>query len=140
MPDIPRVDAAPDPPLSRSNPFASWTRRGLCALAWMPPFAMVLLVVPLFLPMFRRLEERGDLAPAIWCLFASVEFNMAFGYLPSVLGFVFVVAVTEFFVRRSPIQQLAFWIALVFALAFVTAVLLCFALMLPVYRSGTPIR
>jgi hypothetical protein len=116
--------------------WAGVLRLGAYALAWMPLFAIVFFVTPIFRPMFLRLEEKGELSPFRQLLMTAVGFDQAFHHVPALVGFVAAIAITNFVlveklrVKMGPIT----WAALVIVPSIVTGILLCNALMLPVYR------
>jgi hypothetical protein len=124
-------------PDSCRSKWAGVLRIGVYALAWMPPFATFLFFVPLYMPMLRRLDEKGAVSPVVQWLMAFVEFDQTFHHLPAFLGFAAAIAVTNFVLvekLRAKMGQVA-WTTAVILTGIVAAILLCVIVSVPLWSS-----
>ena len=138
MPDLQPRDAESDPHRSRR---AGILPLGAYAFAWMPPFAIVSFGVPLFLPMLRRLRERGDMFPVTQGVMAFAEFDQALHHLPAIIGYVVAVALTNlvFVEKARTTMGPNAWAALVIVPGLVVGILLYIVLTIPIFRFTHPV-
>jgi hypothetical protein len=119
----------------RKSPWDRLLRLGVYAVAWMSPFAAFLFVVPLYMPMLRRLNEKEALSPTVQWLMASVEFDQAFHHLPALLGFVAAIGLTDIVLvekLRTKMGPVA-WTTAVILTGIVAAILLCVVVSQPIW-------
>jgi len=77
-----------------------WWARGLVyGCVWLPVVVILLVTVPRFEPIFKKLEEKGELPQMTHWLMAFVRLNAASFYLPALLLALAVLAVGEAGVR-----------------------------------------
>jgi hypothetical protein len=126
----------------RRSKWACVRRFGVYVVAWMLPFAAFLFVVPLYMPMLRRLNEKDALSLTVQRLMTSVEFDQTLHHLPALFGFVAAIGLTDIVLvekLRARIGPVA-WTTAVILTGIVAAILLCVVVCLPIwsYRSGRP--
>ena len=129
-------------PATRAGP--PWWARGLVyGCTWLPVFVMLLVIVPRFEPIFKTLEEKGELPQMARWLMAFVRLNAASFYLPALLLALAMLAVDEAVVRilrRKAMGILWSWLWVVaVALAAIPVILLVVnGLLQPVFNMPFP--
>jgi type II secretory pathway component PulF len=112
---------------------------------WLPVFVTLLVIVPRFEPIFKKLEEKGELPQMTHWLMAFDRLNAASFYLPALLLALAVLAVDEAVVRilrRKARGNLWswLWVAAV-ALAAIPAIhLVVSGVLLPVFKMSSTAR
>jgi type II secretory pathway component PulF len=103
---------------------------------------MLLVIVPRFEPIFKKLEEKGELPQMTHWLMAFVRLNAASFYLPALLFALAVLAIEEAGVRilrRKAMGNLWswLWVAAVALAAIPVIRLVVIGLLLPVFKMGS---
>jgi hypothetical protein len=132
------------PPADRRSTPALLKRAWTYALAWLPPLAVVIWLLPLFVGILKKHDEAGNLTELTHWTFAFVQLNGAWYYLPSIFAFVGAVAAAEAFlhsVYRAGLDHSAgrVWLVSVVCLGLLAlSILLAALLQMPVFvNHGT---
>jgi hypothetical protein len=115
------------------------------AAAWFPCFWYLASKVPGFGPVFRRLAEHGELPWLSGAVLAVAEFDAAAGHAPALLAFLGLLGLDELVLRGlapRPHGKPAYWVwfAAVVLAGAVAAVVVLWALLLPVYTMASTVE
>jgi hypothetical protein len=81
-----------------------WNRAIIYGLGWLPVF-YVLFLAERFVPIFAKVQQKGDLTPLQEGLLTFLQLNTAWFRLPAILGILAIIAEGElavFFLRQQP--------------------------------------
>jgi type II secretory pathway component PulF len=123
-------------------PYALLHRLGLYAFAWLPALAAAVFLVPVFGPVYERLDRHGELPWITERVWSFSRFNHAFGSVPVVLLFTLFCTVGEFtswLARRCRYERLCveMWHTAIVCTGALMLLGLAWACQTPVFKFGS---
>jgi hypothetical protein len=122
-----------------------WARVLVYGFMWLPMLVVVLVFAPRFEPIFKRLEEQGELPQLTRWLMAFDRLDTSFFYLPALLLALAVSVVDEVVVRTLRRRARGnlwswLWVAAVALAAIPAGFLVVSGLLLPVFKMSSTVR
>jgi hypothetical protein len=122
-----------------------WARALVYIFAWLPAIVLVVYFAPRFVPIFQKLDEKGELPQLTSPLMAFVRLDTAYFHLPTAFVVIALLAVDEWAVRllrrraRGSLWSWL-WVAAASLAGIVAQFVIVSGLVLPVFKMGSAVR